>query len=174
MSNRHRNPGDAARRRFVSAVLGSAVQTCVLPWPSRAASAQPRVGIEGASIAKTLEAFLDTLLPRDALSGSASELGVPTSILGESAGNSAYSELIAKGCKWLDLAALGNFAASAPRERHAIVGRMADAKWDTAPRSFYEVLRQRAIEIYYGRPEGWGGLPISSPPQPIGYPDYLK
>lgn len=146
----------------------------MLALPRSATAAQQRVETPGAVIATTLAAFLDTLLPRDALSGSASDLGVPASILAESAGNSAYSDLIGNGCKWLDLAAQGNFAGSAPHARHAIVARMADAKWDTMPRSFYEVLRQRAIEIYYGRPEGWGGLPISRPPQPIGYPDYWK
>jgi len=167
--------GGATRRRFFSGLLLAAAQTGLLGWSGRAgAAAEPGAPDDAAAVAATLAAFLDTLLPRDALSGSASELGIPAAMLGEAAGDELYSRLIRVGCQWLDRAAEGSFAAAAPRVHEVIVTWMADSDWDEVPRRFYELLRQRAVELYYSRPESWAGLAISRPPQPIGYPDHWK
>ena len=127
-----------------------------------------------ATIAATLTAFLDTILPRDALSGSASDLGVPAAIVTAAKGDELYSRLVDVGCQWLDRAAEGSFSASSPQAQLTIVAWMAESPWDEVPRRFYELLRQSALELYYSRPESWAGLEITRPPQPVGYPDHWK
>ena len=168
------NEGGATRRRFFSGLLLVAAQTSLFGWPRPGEAAENAAPASPAAPAATLAAFLDTLLPRDALSGSASDLGVPDTILNESAGDEPYSRLIRVGCLWLDRAAEGRFATSSARVQEVIVAWMADSDWNEVPRRFYELLRQRAVELYYSRPESWAGLAITRPPQPIGYPDHWK
>lgn len=127
-----------------------------------------------ASLEPTLAAFVDTLLPADDLSPAASDLGIAKTMLAESAGDELYTRLITVGCAFLDRAAEGRFDESNARVREVIVSWMSEADYDEVPRRFYEVIRQRTVELYYSRPEAWGGLPIRRPPQPIGYPDHWK
>jgi hypothetical protein len=174
MSPASNNGGGAARRRFFSGLLLAVAQAALLGSRSRAASAAELAAAANAALEKTLAGFLDTILPADALSGSASDLGLPKRILGEAAGDELYSRLIAVGCQWLDRAAEGSFASSNPRVHHVIVTWMAESDYNEVPRRFYELLRQRAVELYYSAPEAWGGLAISRPPQPIGYPDHWQ
>jgi hypothetical protein len=78
------------------------------------------------------------------------------------------------GCRFLDRAAEGSFAASNARVHGVIVDWMSQSDYDEVPRRFYELIRQRAVELYYSRQQAWGGLAISRPPQPVGYPDHWK
>ena len=167
------NDGGAARRRFFSGFLLVAAQTSLFGWPRAGVSAEPAPP-DPAALAATFAAFLDTLLPRDDASGSASDLGLPGAILKEARGDELYTRLIRVGCSWLDRAAEGSFAAAPPRVHGIIVTWMADSDWDEVPRRFYELLRQRAVELYYCQPEAWAGLAITRPPQPVGYPDHWK
>lgn len=126
------------------------------------------------SLEPTLAAYVDTLLPADDVSPAASELGIAKAMLTESAGDALYTRLITAGCAFLDRAAEAKFAESNARVREVIVSWMSEADYDEVPRRFYEIIRQRTVELYYSRPEAWGGLPIRRPPQPIGYPDHWK
>ena len=154
-----------ARRRFLALV--AAAGAALLARRGRAASAP-------ASLEPALAAFIDTLLPADDMSPAASELGIAKTMLAESAADELYTRLITVGCAFLDRAAEGKFAESNARVRDVIVTWMTEADYDEVPRRFYEVVRQRAVELYYSRTEGWGGLPIRRPPQPLGYPDHWK
>jgi hypothetical protein len=60
--------------------------------------------------------------------------------------------------------------AATPEVRVVIVSWMSTSAWDQIPRRFYEILRQRVIELYYARTDTLGGLHIRQPPQPDGYP----
>jgi hypothetical protein len=159
-----------ARRRFVSRL--ALALTGLSGWRNGAAAAAQAA--TAPSLETTLTAFLDTLLPADALSGSASDLGVHRTLLAESAGDALYARLIAAGCQFLDRAAEGSFAGSSARVREVIVEWMAQSDYDEVPRRFYEIVRQRGVELYYSQPQAWGGVPIRRPPQPIGYPDHWK
>lgn len=162
------------RRRFLARLLTLPFMAGLLaglPGVTSAATRNRALVASDRNIAPTLAAFLDTLLPRDATSGSASDLAIPNAILAESHNDPLFTRLLQTGCQWLDLAAEGRFADATPRVREVIVAWAAESDWDGVPRRFYELLRQRALERYYSNPEAWGGLPLTRPPQPIGYPE---
>jgi len=166
--------GGALRRRFLARLLSLPFMAGLLaglPGEAGAATRSRTQVVRDSDIAPALAAFLDTLLPRDASSGSASDLSIPKEILAESHNDPLYTRLLNAGCQWLDQAAEGSFADAAPRVRDVIVAWAAESDWDGVPRRFYELLRQRALELYYSKPEAWGGLPLTRPPQPIGYPE---
>jgi hypothetical protein len=155
--------GDAKRRRFTLCLL--------LAYPSVLLAAKSSTATPSAThLEATLAAYLDTLLPRDEVSPSASDLGLHRQILAESRSSRLQSRLIRAGCHWLDQAAEGSFTAATPEVRVVIVSWMSTSAWDQIPRRFYEILRQRVIELYYARTDTLGGLPIRQPPQPDGYP----
>ncbi len=171
---RNTKHGGAMRRRFLfklPAIPLLAGLITLLPGramaatPSRAQAARPQL------VTPTLTAFLDTLLPRDVQSGAASDLGVPQAVLAEAARNALYGRLVDIGCRWLDQAAEGRFADAAPEVQQLIVAWAAQSDWNQVPRRFYELVRQHALEVYYSQPAAWGGLPVSRPPQPLGYPE---
>lgn len=162
------------RRRFLARLLTLPFMAGLLaglPGVANAATLNRALVASDRNIAPTLAAFLDTLLPRDATSGSASDLAIPNAILTESHNDPLFTRLLQVGCQWLDLAAEGRFADATPRVREVIVAWAAESDWDGVPRRFYELLRQRALERYYSNPAAWGGLPLTRPPQPIGYPE---
>jgi len=119
---------------------------------------------------KALAAFLDTLLPRDALSGSASALQVDRDIWTFARGDERFRQLLALGCQWLDMTGGARFSALAPEQQRLIVDWMAHADWNQIPRRFYELVRQVALEFYYSKTAAWPGIAIDHPPQPLGYP----
>ncbi|MGO9443786.1 MAG: gluconate 2-dehydrogenase subunit 3 family protein [Thiobacillaceae bacterium] len=118
----------------------------------------------------TFGAFLDILLPRDLLSGSATDLGVDAKLWEFSGLDPRFRRLVALGCQWLDMTGGPRFAELRPEQQLILVNWMTTSKWNRVPRRFYELMRQAAIEIYYSEPASWPGLPITHPPQPLGYP----
>ena len=156
--------GGAQRRRFVLFLL-SAFPSAVLAGKSGGAT-PGQLRLEA-----TLSAYLDTLLPRDDLSPSSSDLGLHRQVLAESGTSRFESRLIRAGCAWLDLAAEGPFMDASPAVREVIVTWMAASDWNQVPRRFHEVMRQRVLELYFSRIDTLGGLPIHQPPQPGGYPE---
>jgi len=117
----------------------------------------------------TFSAFLDVLLPRDALSGSATDLRVDKQLLELADTDARFHRLIELGCDWLNMTGGPPFTELAAEQQIAIVEWMSQSDWDGVPRRFYELVRQTAVEAYYSDPASWRGLPISRPPQPLGY-----
>lgn len=115
-------------------------------------------------------AFLDVLLPRDALSGSATDLHVDDKLWEFSESDPRFRRLVQLGCRWLNLTGGPPFAELTAEQQIAVVEWMSSSDWNQIPRRFYELVRQAAIELYYSEPAAWGGLPIVRPPQPLGYP----
>lgn len=161
MKTRGRGSG-AQRRRFVLAL-------CALLPASALARVWPRADAE--RIEATLAAYVDTLLPQDALSPSASQLDLHRRIVREFSTLPFQRRLLDVGCAWLDQAAEEPFRSAPPRVRDVVVEWMSQAESDRVPRRFYEVVRQRALELYYSQSEAWGGLPLTRPPQPLGHPE---
>lgn len=114
-------------------------------------------------------AFLDVLLPRDSLSGSATDLRVDKQLWDLAADDARFRRLIGLGCQWLNATGGPPFAELDAGQQIAVVEWMSHADWNEVPRRFYELVRQTAVEVYYSDPAAWRGLSIERPPQPLGY-----
>lgn len=124
----------------------------------------------GAAEHAALASFVDTLLPRDGLSGSATDLGVDQQIWTFSKTEPDFRKLLNLGCRWLNMTGGPPFSKLAVDQQLAVVSWMAQSDWNEIPRRFYELLRQISLELYYSALSAWHGLPIQNPPQPVGYP----
>lgn len=118
----------------------------------------------------TLAAFLNTLLPADELSGSATDLGVDGKLWAFAKTAADFRKLVDYGCRWLNMTGGTQFADLPGDQQIAVVDWMSRADWNEIPRRFYELVRQVAIELYYSNPEASKDLPINRSPQPMGYP----
>ena len=129
----------------------------------------------------TFKAYIDTLLPADEYSQSASALGVDTEMLTVANENEAYKRLIYRGCEWLNAAAKyegnrgGKFATLTEQARIKIV-EVAESTGEgkAGPARFVGATLQHANQIYYSKPEVWKSLGYDGPPQPYGFPDYQQ
>jgi Gluconate 2-dehydrogenase subunit 3 len=120
--------------------------------------------------AETLAAYLDTLLPADAVSPSASQLGIGAEMLDIAATVPLFSKLLALGTAWLNKTGRGPFHALASQDQARVVAWMNAADRDQIPGRFYLLVRQTAVELYYSRPEITVGFDLNPAPQPAGYP----
>lgn len=118
----------------------------------------------------TLACFLDVLLPRDALTGSATDLLVDGQVWELAAADPQFRRLLALGCQWLDMTGGPPFHRLDAAQQEAVVEWMSGSDWSAIPRRFYELVRQLAVTLYYADPRSWRGLPLERPPQPLGYP----
>lgn len=118
----------------------------------------------------TFAAFLDILLPRDSLSGSATDLQVDQVLWKLAEDDARFRRLIGLGCQWLNTTGGPPFAELDIEQQIIVVEWMSHADWNDVPRRFYELVRQTAVEAYYSNPTTWRGMSIEKPPQPLGYP----
>ncbi len=152
-------------RRQLLKVVGAFFLAQGLPVAPAFSAARP-----SAVERRTFAAFLDALLPRDDLAGSASDLRVDEQLWALASLDGRFGRLVALGCQWLNLTGTGSFADLAPSDQIKVIEWMSASDWNQIPRRFYELVRQTAVETYYSNPAAWGGLPIKAPPQPLGYP----
>lgn len=117
----------------------------------------------------TFAGFLDVLLPRDALSGSATDLRVDEELWGLADADARFRRLIELGCQWLNTTGGPPFTELTAEQQFTVVEWMSHSDWSQIPRRFYVLVRQTAVEVYYSNPAAWRGLPIDRPPQPLGY-----
>ena len=130
---------------------------------------------EGATVSfslATLTAAVDTLIPADALTPSASTLGVAQLIANQADADSVFHPWLVAGLKWLDQGAPGSFLLRDASARTALMQTLTDAPIGSQTRIFFELLRLRTMTAYYADPRSRIGLAIERPPQPIGYPDF--
>jgi len=124
---------------------------------------------------KTLEAFLDTLIPSDETPG-AIELGVAERIRLLADQDYRYKRLLKSGCVWLDNKAseraADTFSSLDPAKREDIVREASGSGRESLPRTFFERVRSDSFTHYYAQPETWKSLGYKGPPQPDGFPDY--
>ncbi len=117
----------------------------------------------------TLTALVDTLLPDDGVTPSASALGVDDDLHDFLLALPEVHEPVLAVFDWLD--AVGDrrfFRLSAPRQLH-LVDLMAGVAPDMLEGWFYQSIRRAAIEFYYSKPEALVGLDLDAAPQPAGY-----
>ncbi len=123
---------------------------------------------------QVFSAFCDTLIPADALTPSASELGVVQTLLDDIASDAMAQRLTGVGCAWLDAQAHGEFAAEGIDAREAIVQRMSELAWEAPPQRFYALVRNTAMLEYYAQAASWRGLALTRAPQPLGFFDAVR
>ncbi len=171
---------DAMRRRIAGTVLlaaSAAIGDRVLaaaPAAERRSAAAPAPALPWRA---TFTAFCDTLVPADALTPSASALGVDRALLADIVEDADATRLAAATCRWLDAAGGDSgapFATRGEAERVAIVERLSREPWNTAPARGYLAVRNSVLEAYYVRPESWRGLALDRPPQPLGFNDAVR
>lgn len=139
-----------------------------IAWPESGFSAtNPAASAEAR---RTLASFVDVLLPRDAQSGSASDLKVDKELWIIAGEDRQFSRLLSLGCQWLNMSDGGQFSALSNEQQIALVRWMSESAWDQIPRRFYELVRQASLELYFSQPNAWHGLAMMRPPQPMGYP----
>ncbi len=129
------------------------------------------------STLSALPAFVDVLIPRDR-TPSATELNVHETLLGNGQREPMLHLLLTQGCRWLDEQADKRggvrFADLEEADQIAVVRKAAGTREGFMGRYFFDRIRERAMAIYYARPESWPGSGFERPPQPVGYPDYAK
>jgi len=159
------SPIDSELRRRLAKVAGVFFLALSLPngW---ALPTTVRSGIDR----DTFAAFLDVLLPRDAHSGSATDLKVNVELLKFARHDERFLRLIDLGCTWLNMTGKVGFTDLPSTDQIRLVEWMSSSDWNEIPRRFYELVRQTAIEAYFSQPASLAGLPIRGSPQPIGYP----
>lgn len=161
-------PARPFSRREVLALIASALAgTIAYGGSASALAAAPATSAPGP--AATFTAFCDTLIPADALSPSASALGVPARILAEVDANPQLTRLVEFSAAWLDQAAGGDFAAADEGLRDGILEAMSALPWEAPQRRFFDLMRDLAMGYYYSRPEALKGMATDQPPQPAGY-----
>ena len=118
----------------------------------------------------TLAAFVDTLLPDDGVTPSASMLGVDADLREFIVESETFTKMTDMVCDWLDTLGPVPFAELSPEDRLHIADYMAEADRDMLEGRFYHLVRLLAIEFYYARTEALVGLNLAPAPQPSGYP----
>jgi hypothetical protein len=118
----------------------------------------------------SLASVVDTLLPADDVSPSASALGVDRDIADFVAENELMSRLFDTALDWMDHLADRPFRDLTPPEQTEVLTYMENADFNAIPGRFYHILRALALEFYYARSEAVAALPLNPAPQPNGYP----
>jgi hypothetical protein len=120
----------------------------------------------------TFSVFLDTLIPDDGISPSATAAGVLREMQVNMERHRMYLRFIRLGCRWLNVQAGGDFVAMPEADRIRLLQRMSRARSGSLPRRFFDLMRYRAMNSYYRKPVAWKGLAVNRPPQPLGYRDF--
>ena len=155
---------------WTAAVLVTAVRPSIamaLPADSGTAEGAPA----SLSLA-TLAAAVDTLIPADAQTPSASTLGVAQLIANQADADSAFRPWLVEGLKWFDQGVSGSYVLRDASARTELMQTLADSPIGSQTRIFFELLRLRTMTAYYADPRSRVGLAIERSPQPIGYPDF--
>ena len=120
----------------------------------------------------SLRAFVDVLMPADALSPAASVLGIEQQIIAHSKLDYRFQKLLSLGFKWLDSQVPGGFSHLPAEVQIRVVEWMSQADDNSLPRRLFELLRHETMSLYYADARSWPGFSFSQPPQPNGYPDH--
>lgn len=119
----------------------------------------------------TLDALLDTIIPRDEYGPSATEVGLAASVLSASDHNFWRKVELETALVWLNTRAGGNFASCSEHERNNIVSQMAGAGPDSVLWKAYNFVRTICMQQYYADSERAMKLGFVGPPQPEGHPN---
>lgn len=133
-------------------------------------SLQARAGVAALDGLASLGAVLDCLLPADALSPSATALGVDREIRDFLKENELLWRLVTAGLAWLDSRTDQPFRELPPARQALILDEAQTWDPDQIPGRCYHILRALAVEFYFAHPEAIADLSLNPAPQPAGYP----
>lgn len=119
---------------------------------------------------QTLDSVVDTLLPADDVTPSATALGVSDELMLLAPKGSNLHRLFALGTTWLDELDSRSFAELSTETRQDVLRYMEQADYNEVPGRYFQLLRQMAMEIYYAQPQTYAELALNPAPQPKGYP----
>jgi len=126
-------------------------------------------------LSATLKSILDRILPADQYSGSASELGIDTQLIKELDRNLNLKKLFIQGSRWINKQSGGSFAALPEIYQDELLTWLDEKASDQKiPGLFFRRLRYQAVELYYSSSIGSRDVGMLSPPQPVGYPEFLQ
>jgi hypothetical protein len=166
-------PTRLSRRQFLQLLLWSLF---AMRTSSALAKAVPEIAAPSngprAAFEQSLRAFVDVLIPADALSPAASAVGVDAHIIALSKNDYRFRKLLNVGFKWLDSQISGGFAQLPEDAQIRVVDWMSQADGNSLPLRLFEILRYESMSFYYADHRSWQGLSIQRPPQPVGYPDH--
>ena len=117
----------------------------------------------------SLASVVDTLLPADDVSPSASALGVDRDIADFVKENDMMTQLFVAALDWMDQLADMPFHDLEPSQQAEVLAFMESADFNAIPGRFYHILRALAVEFYYDRSGAISGFPLQPAPQPNGY-----
>jgi hypothetical protein len=123
---------------------------------------------------ETLDVVIDTLLPADDVTPSATALGVSDELMLFAPKGSSLHRLFALGTAWLNTLDERSFAELPSETRQDVLRYMERADYNEVPGRFFQLLRQMSVEIYYAQPQTYVGLSLKPAPQPEGYPPPWK
>ncbi|MDS4014294.1 MAG: gluconate 2-dehydrogenase subunit 3 family protein [Candidatus Accumulibacter sp.] len=121
-----------------------------------------------------LAAFVDTLVPADEFGPSASAVGVHLTLTRKAMDEPELRQLLVNGFRWIDGQTNRGFAALNAESKNSFLQRMSEMPGDSLPRALFDQLRDHCFAAYYANSLAWRGLAIDRPPQPAGYPDYIR
>lgn len=119
---------------------------------------------------RSLGAVLDSLLPADEFSPSATDLGLEVEMKRLIAENELLVRLFTLALGWLDGIGTRPFRELDEKRQVEILTAMAASDFNQIPGRFFYIVRALAVELYYARPEAISGYPLNPAPQPAGYP----
>lgn len=129
-----------------------------------------RAAVANTTPMASLASVVDTLLPADDVSPSASALGVDRDIADFVADNEMMTRLFVAALDWMDNLGDEPFHNLPLSQQVEVLTFMESADFNAVPGRFYHILRALAVEFYYARAEAVAGLPLDAAPQPNGYP----
>ncbi|MDO6562181.1 gluconate 2-dehydrogenase subunit 3 family protein [Amphritea sp. 1_MG-2023] len=155
-----------SRRQLLIATLYSVI----LPTPPVLLAATVRHKTEH-TFAATLGAFVDMILPADAFSPAATQLGIDQSLWQLADSDANLNKLLIRGCGWLNREAFGNFVTLPDSHKLELLQWMdQSASPRRLPGLFFMHVRYHAVSFYYASEHIHQTLGLT-PPQPIGYPE---
>ncbi len=119
---------------------------------------------------RSLGAVLDTLVPADEFSPSASDLGLESEMERLIADNDLLTRLFVAALGWLDEVGSRPFRELDEERQVEILTAMAASDYNRIPGRFFHIVRALTVELYFARPEAISGYPLNPAPQPAGYP----
>jgi len=145
-------------RRDALFALAASLATQTLP-----VQAQQRIDFD------TLTQVANTLLPRDDLTPSASELGIVSEVMTAIDSQPLLYRLITAGLGWLDQVADRPFSALPAVQRQQILAWAEASDYNRIPGRFFHVTKSMFFEAYFSHPAALKGLALNEAPQPEGY-----
>lgn len=125
-----------------------------------------------------LQAWVETLVPTDALSAGAGSLMIHLKVIEKAAGIAQYRRLLEMGVIWANTQAkqqgATSFAALKPEQAEAVVAEAEASGLNAIPGLFFYHTLRDTKHYYYLDAGSWPGVGFPHTPQPLGFMDFAE